>query len=447
MRTATSIRVADQSFSIINDRLLTGRNRHSGKRWWRWREDSAYIFSTKQRYKDGRPRPILYRADNMHGITNAFYERAMFANRIADLGEQATELFNDFVETRLGHENILLPAADIINYGYTNGYRLGTLMFPMLEHLKTIDIVGRTGVLSSALAQSNLIDYTQTLFGPKYYRKDLVKALGQSPLDLHPQAYAARGIVPTDWIIEGLKRQSAVNEYNRVVNPNIHFLDEEECRSFRFILKNVPLSTRKKVVLGDAVPYDLKLGDIVRMMLTDGDVITDIPKVDSLRELHDALINEYQRRNPPAPFPRFTAESITVTLTDTGPEEIPLNTQTEQILAVPTPGFRVIRAETRGMLSNWSQEMHNCIYSYFWDAQSENKSYLAVYKDDTMIANVEVKGRRIMQFLGKRNRPFSGEERTEIQPILDAWTQAGVVSDDFTQALGLDERKTVYAYV
>lgn len=138
MRTATSIRIADQSFSIIHDRLLTGRNRHSGKRWWRWREDSAYIFSTKQRYKDGRPRPILYRAVNKHGITNAFYERAMFANRIAHLGEQATELFNDFVETRLGYENILLPAAAIINYGYTNGYRLGTLMFPMLEHLQAM---------------------------------------------------------------------------------------------------------------------------------------------------------------------------------------------------------------------------------------------------------------------------------------------------------------------
>ena len=129
------------------------------------------------------------------------------------------------------------------------------------------------------------------------------------------------------------------------------------------------------------------------------------------------------------------------------PEEVPLNTQTEQILAVPTPGFKIVRAETRGTLSAWSQEMHNCIYSYYWDAQNENKSYLAVCKDGTMIANVEIENRRIMQFLGKRNRPFSGEERAEIQPILDAWVQAGVVSDDFTQALGLDERKTVYAYV
>ena len=84
--------------------------------------------------------------------------------------------------------------------------------------------------------------------------------------------------------------------------------------------------------------------------------------------------------------------------------------------------------------------MHNCISGYYSTAADPNAeaTYLGIYRDGALFANVEIRKGVVKQFLGKYNKTFSDERFEEVTPILEEWLKAGVVKNDFRRTWGFD---------
>lgn len=73
--------------------------------------------------------------------------------------------------------------------------------------------------------------------------------------------------------------------------------------------------------------------------------------------------------------------------------------------------------ETIHMLQQWSQELRNCMYGYSRAIHHGNTIIYGVFKENTLTYAIEIRGRKIVQALGKCNKHIEAAERVEI----DMW--------------------------
>lgn len=413
-----TVRINDETFSFLQADLLSGLNRHSGKRWHRWQETSATVLSLKKKDSQGLPSLRVY--DIGTYPQKYIYDNTMgphlFSTRLESAPFEVQQMFCDFIESRFGK---IVPSPDPM---YPRKWALETvyshlinLAYPGIElfnHQSNFRHLS-LGILAPGLRERSAMNYTRKLFAKKHYRKDLVKALAEAPLELHSRAVSAAGLVPTDWIIDSLRTAITPGQL-----PESYFYDAGARKRYREFLRAVPPTQRRRYLLG-APDRGASLVDVPRM-LHDPLFTIDFRRYHSIEEIHAAWVdNQCRNRNA-------SAHS----------DIIPMNKQTEKIVSVPIPEFEVVPAKTRADLVAWSSEMGNCIQGYYYDACQPTRTYLGVYQNGKLLANVEIDSGKIKQFLGKYNDGFASRMDT-VRPILDAWTAAQAINPNYSGAWGL----------
>lgn len=422
VQTNRAVRINDETFSLITSSLLSGINRYSKKRWYRWQETSAYVVSLKKKNPKGKPQLRVYDISSFphKSILDISASPRSFSTILNSAPFEVQQMFSDFMYSRL---MVDIPSEDYTRPWYIWADEVVTPIlvknaYPGLEVFQhNVDwLFAYFGILSGGLREETPIDYTRKLFAKKYYRKDLVKALVAAPLELHSRAVSAAGLVPTDWIIEGLR-----NDPRRALPGARQFYTAEERRTFRMFLRAVPPRLRRRYVVGEDTPTGYLL-DIPRIM-NDTTFNIDFRRYRSIQEIHEAWMTNLGNTS-----------NIDEQLTTNG--IIPLNKQTEKLISVSIPEFEIVPATTREDLINWSNEMNNCIRGYYYDACQDNKSYLGVYHNGQLMANVEIVDGNVTQFLGKYNNGFAAN-MDKVKPILNTWINAKAIKPTYQSAWGL----------
>lgn len=428
----TFLHVTEDTFSIVTSDFIGGTNIHSGKHWFRWRKDVSIFLSLKKKGADGTPRPYLY-----HFVRSPKFFGNISANPLPFVLylEAYPEIIPPLREF-LDRHGLLLPDAfplvDTSRSRQKYSVDMLHLMFPMLRIYGAINDRTNTnhawfGILSPALRERTLEGYARKLFGAKRYRKDLVKALAKAPLFAHSRAASAVGLVPMDWIIEGLRAfaDDAPNTPDNLYFTNVFGQDTR--KAFRTFLRDCPYHLRRRHVNSNCIANPILMQEVY-MWRQHRAFEIDYRK--SITEIHDDWVTEF----------RPTYNQRTRTPLNNKEDPIPEIPQTKKIAEISVPGYEIVPAKTRGDMQKWSEEMHNCISGYYSTAADPNAeaTYLGIYRDGALFANVEIRKGVVKQFLGKYNKTFSDERFEEVTPILEEWLKAGVVKNDFRRTWGFD---------
>ncbi len=73
--------------------------------------------------------------------------------------------------------------------------------------------------------------------------------------------------------------------------------------------------------------------------------------------------------------------------------------------------------ETTHILQGWAAQLHNCMSGYSRSIHQGNTLIFGVFKGDDMAYAIEIRGNKIVQALGKYNKPIENEDRSKI----DEW--------------------------
>lgn len=171
--TRISYYVKDNSVSLVRSVYLTGLNKHSGKRWFRWNTDSVRCIRQTRRGIAGLKR------DDRHYLTIIpFYE---YNN---------DPTFRELVENKFGeiHWYEIYPMA--MRYPGANS----EMHVPQ-------------GILP-AMRATTMTDFTVALFGTKRYSPELEDAVANTDLSTLRLAVDFRGLVHEDELIEFIKNSS-----------------------------------------------------------------------------------------------------------------------------------------------------------------------------------------------------------------------------------------------
>lgn len=392
-----SLRVGEDFVSLTDSTLRKGNNQHSGKSYSRFHLNSCLILK-KKHYKDGAPRYHAYfktgkirnRAANFQDVTPRIAEGHVYGmnNNVENRAIAISQFFKV-----IGHD--ALPM----------GSEFLKLAYPMLSHNPAWQWAPGMG---SALRRTDTRSFVETAFGKTRYRKDLVKAIAESPsLDRVAQARVWRGLVPIDWIVDGLQQAvpgSLNNQASAVVQQDVQL---------RRLLKMVDQGSRKRLLI-QAMTNDRGshfMGDTLRSVetiLSAGDPLEYIGRVDGWRSLHDALATQAR-------------------LAVNANRPIPQDGEIYKLLdgLVTTSGIRIESAKDTDDLIYWGGQMSNCIGSYAQQAVCASTYLFALYENDTLVGNMEVAPNgTVRQIVGKFNGNFAQSKEVN-EAILAAIEEKG----------------------
>lgn len=238
----------------------------------------------------------------------------------------------------------------------------------MLHALQTVD---------------NAQDLTLAMFGKKYYRKDLVKAVA-SNYRLAQLYFASelRGLVPTEDIINLLK-----TEEDFVFTPDGY-------SQFRKGMRALDLNSRRRVIRGR------------KNFLLDGIRLLAAVKPEnypthaqSTRDWHDQLLAAYYAR-------KVTARSKKISY----PEDFRME--------LTQGDYRIKFAENTKELVEWGNEMRHCIGVYAKAAVQGVSILGAVYVEDKFKYNFEVRNQHLVQLHGKFNQYPENIDKAAVRSML-----------------------------
>lgn len=258
----------------------------------------------------------------------------------------------------------------------------------------------RQSPITPYLYTSNTMpEFVAATFGKTRIRKDLVKAVAQSSFSSVECMWAARGIVPVDWIVTALREEGNL----------IAVQSKLALKGARWVLPRVRPQVQK-TILSEMLRSDLAhrgyLRDIRWVVERDGyDIPPDLlmgRNIRNIRDAHDALIAFRRARK------EFNT-NVSVELTGFKKE---MNDQ--QI-----GDMTFVIANTSQMLRDWGNIMSNCIGSYDAYLRSNDAILGGIYEGDTLIANTELQrsgGKwRVIQLLGKYNRPVADNHKKQVE--------------------------------
>lgn len=254
-----------------------------------------------------------------------------------------------------------------------------------------------------AYRQKTIQETTQTIFGKRKYRKDLVKAVAAAPPNIVSFYANFKNVVPIDWIINGLtisknKSFSQQRSFHLSANENLPALFERLTQNSKRNLVNDAGS------LGHTVSYLyadtlLSFSQIQKFELERKKTYLhkDDLKVKTWKELHDKLSVIYR----------------TVQYEN---EEIIQTEQAQKLEKVFTPEdtYQIHAAKTTHELISWGNEMNNCIASYRRSAVKGHTLLAKLTKNGKMIANIEISDNDCRQLFGKNNQPLETEDHNYV---------------------------------
>jgi len=94
-------------------------------------------------------------------------------------------------------------------------------------------------------------------------------------------------------------------------------------------------------------------------------------------------------------------------------------------------GLSYVLPETIYVLREWSKQLHNCMYGYSKAIHEKRSIIYGVFKEDVLLYAVELRGKRIVQALGKYNVHIEKDERVKIdewhkEVYVDSWMRGDV---------------------
>lgn len=354
---------------LIYSQKNTGINRFGGKRWWRWENSSIQGL---KRNKNGNI--VAYTVVGKKNTTTSSVWALLESSRYPE--KEVKIVFRQYAKDMFGvtHWHDVYPVAKYYN-------------IPQY-YMAPPTVIG-------ALRATNSRDFVERLFGKRQYRKDLLKAVGNSntvyPLHI---AKAFRGLVPTDWIVNFLNLNHQVDTgYDQGYCISIYtdirpLLTALDPRSYRRLLLE-PMTANKL--------YGIE--DIARMFNQRG--LGDADNYfRSWADAHDRLINRYNYHLH-TPFED---------------SEISLHPIAEKIHGLRTKSFEIVTATHTKELEEWGSAMHNCIGGYKRMAANNETILGAIYSRDKLVANYEISATgNLKQLLGPCNKPLSNSQRTELE--------------------------------
>lgn len=380
---ATSYFVSEGKVSKVMSSKMTGINRHSGNRYYRWHNTSANTFYRK---KNGK---IAGRT--MSGGAKPS-QKSFFGN--APLHALRDGRFRDLVVENLGEVNFdtLYPLGN--HFGLDNESQIGSGLRP-------------------AFQADDLRGFLDASFGKTRYRRDLARSVAQANPNAIAFARAFRGLVPIDWIVDFLRRNNGQEREHRGmvdIRPVIRRLDP---RSYRDLLRNTEMNMRTLISLEDSIrSYHIQ---------HNIDVVNDL-RIRQIGELHDLAYPGRQHRQQAGGGAFLVREPIVYTPPSPPKNEpITLGDLGKKLDGAMIGEHRVVLPKDTDTLREWGNYMHNCIGGYAYRATANTDAiYGGIYHGETLVANFEINDKTLTQLLGKYNNALEKELRGDIENLLAA---------------------------
>lgn len=390
----------------------------SGKTWTRFNDISADMLVAKPN-KAG-----VMRINFLRKARNKFMNLSPYTDQYDNFfGGPAYEAIYNFLERIVPERYGMLRASD---EDYAILFYPG-LSFAEVEGVPSIF----TSRLRVSLREENAMNMAIAAFGKRHYRKDLVKSLvGCENYHNVELAIALRGSMKTDWLVEILRSNQAMN-----FNPI-------DCGNAAALLARLPENRRRRFALSFPEMHNYYNSDALRMglRLTDEQLAT----VRNLTELHDLGVENapwqerawqqgrVERENNPHAWQHVGY------LAPPAPFEIGLNDRTSLYDGVETvDGLQIVAPKDSETVKKWSDEMSNCISGYASEAAEGRTNLGGVYDGEKLIANFEIdrKG-NLRQLLGRFNRHLDKSLQSD---ILEELKEVGAVNpDSIRTAWGVD---------
>ena len=282
---------------------------------------------------------------------------------------------------------------------------------PVISHWGGDQDISQHPLLPMMVTASTAAEFTATAFGKTRVRRDLVKAVAQSPLNRIVYARALRGLVPTEWIVEFLAYDPQSNS-RRSMSPTVG------AGVLRVMAKHMKPTAIHRV-LRTFDPHSIDFYDLVRMK----SFLSDIEEQDwyqcrTVGDVHDAV-------------------SDAMNLKSLGNLD-----QYERALGCSPNGFdmalhgaytdggkRIDVATDVETLREWGRTMRHCILSYAGRLPSPHALLLGVYEGARLLGNIELVFDDLtgewhcLQFQGKRNAPVPHELYKDVMTTIDHITR------------------------
>lgn len=375
IKVSNSLWEGDNKIGATQAHRITGINRHSGKRWFRWemtsgvyvhRSESTGFFYIKEK-SEGRWTSSVFLPERVNNdLLDVFTKKWKVEPTFNSLYPMAANYMLDRPQNR-----------------FISEYGLGWLRYP------------------------NAMEMTVAMFGKTRYRKDLVKSVAEAGWEAVLIARQFRGLVPIDWIINFLRinERRPVRVVHAYAQGNINLRKQLlalDPRSYRALLKKDLLSDNEWNYLADMsrvlnAPIARRADRVIH------------GRVRNWREFHDLYV---RRRDGWVPS-GSTETRFDIPQTETAQA---IDGQMIGNLEIRTPkNIDDIRA--------WGEYMHNCIggYSHFVACDKATTTLGAVLEDNRVLANFEVRDGRLNQLLGRFNGPLPSDRRDSIVSALAAF--------------------------
>lgn len=353
---------------IMYSQKHTGINRHSGKRYFRWENmtlqglrlnhNGNIVAYTRVGKKNTSPQAVWTMLDEPR--------RASW-----DLNTKHSTFRNNAREM----------------FGIESWHDV----YPVAKHYNVPQYHMVPPTILGAMRAKSSREFVERLFGKRHYRRDLLKAVGNSetiyPLHI---AQAFRGLVPTDWIVNFLRLNHTIETnyelgYGITVSQDIRsMLTQMDPRTYRYLL-NDRLTTNTLYMLEDVARNGLYNEDNYYR---------------SWQNVHDRNMPRYHHINH-TPFQDC---------------EINLHPIAEKVHGVKTKSFEIKTALHTAELTEWGSQMHNCIGGYRNMAVNKQTILGAIYAGEKLVANFEIAPNgNLKQLLGTCNKPLPKSQRAELE--------------------------------
>lgn len=275
------------------------------------------------------------------------------------------------------------------------------------EYPLAVDLPAANGI-TPLLALPNVQEFTRAFYGQKYYRKDLVRGVGNRGWLAHGGSnflMLSKGfapMIPTDWIAKTLLDMEEP-VFGAIARTNLDVA--RDYRQYRRLLRTAS-PKQVRLLWRDAInPKDWVVSDVFRSWeqirgydpsyRLDGIVFSD------WKTLHDVLAEDRRR---------IRERNVEIEHSDEW-----------RGLEGEYGEYAVLLPKDTHTLISWGGQMANCIGGYTREAVS-NRSYLyAVTKGGKMICNMEIApSGEIRQMVGKHNSTLPKEDHDAIYNIVDS---------------------------
>jgi hypothetical protein len=272
--------------------------------------------------------------------------------------------------------------------------------------------MGAVPYMAPHLRERDLTAFARSAF-KKNYRKDLVRWIARQP-SIEPvyAAWSLQGIIPLEWIMDGMDGVDVTP-----FTPKYGAERKNLTKGMREFFGGLPERQARNLILDVKESGTMYIQDTAPILFDDGRPryyrIPEDYRFTTWSAAHDAAFPPRQNRGL-----IWDDEWTYTALEPPKNEKIPQTKIAKKLDNLEVDGCVIHSAKETDELGNWGDYMHNCIGSYRNDAKEKRTNLFAIYRDEILVANMEIDTRgKVCQLFGKYNQSL---DLTEGQKIIDA---------------------------